>query len=285
MTYPKPERAQIDFFNRHGYLVVENAIPATDLDELEGWCEKILEEKETLANDWAWDARESRDQRSFRIVQSSPSFVWKDIRESAYRKWLVEFGSILMNRKLEFWYDQFLAKPPAKSVPTYWHQDEGYWGRNLDDRGITCWIPLQDVTAQNGCIARSARRISPAKKAGAAWRPTAPAANAARGLGQGWKVSPYILIDPAKTFTLADIEGPGAIQQIWMTPHAANGATHPAHLLGRPGAAVGRMPGRRFLRLRLGEIRAGLSLAVCVNPGRAFNCYWEMPFRKRAASP
>ncbi len=24
------------------------------------------------------------------------------------------------------------------------------------------------------------------------------------------------------------------------------------------------------------------SLAVCVNPGRAFNCYWEMPFRERA---
>jgi hypothetical protein len=24
------------------------------------------------------------------------------------------------------------------------------------------------------------------------------------------------------------------------------------------------------------------SLAVCVNPGRAFNCYWEMPFRRRA---
>ena len=24
------------------------------------------------------------------------------------------------------------------------------------------------------------------------------------------------------------------------------------------------------------------SLAVCVNPGRAFNCYWEMPFRKKA---
>ena len=24
------------------------------------------------------------------------------------------------------------------------------------------------------------------------------------------------------------------------------------------------------------------ALPVCVNPGRAFNCYWEMPFRKRA---
>ena len=23
------------------------------------------------------------------------------------------------------------------------------------------------------------------------------------------------------------------------------------------------------------------SLAVCVNPGSAFNCYWTMPFRRR----
>src|SRR4029079_7570894 len=44
-----------------------------------------------------------------------------------------------------------------------------------------------------------------------------PAANTARGLGQGWKVSPYILIDPGQTFTLANIEGEGANQKIWMT--------------------------------------------------------------------
>src|SRR5580765_6477303 len=39
----------------------------------------------------------------------------------------------------------------------------------------------------------------------------------AAGLGQGWKISPSIFIEPGDTFTLADIEGPGAIQQIWMT--------------------------------------------------------------------
>src|SRR3974390_1526245 len=44
-----------------------------------------------------------------------------------------------------------------------------------------------------------------------------PAANAARGLGQGWKISPYIIIEPGETRTLADITGAGAIQQIWMT--------------------------------------------------------------------
>jgi hypothetical protein len=35
--------------------------------------------------------------------------------------------------------------PHAMVPPTYWHQDEAYWGRNLCDRGITCWMPLQDV--------------------------------------------------------------------------------------------------------------------------------------------
>ena len=38
------------------------------------------------------------------------------------------------------------------------------------------------------------------------------------GLGQGWKISPYISIAPQQTYTLADIRESGAIQQIWMTP-------------------------------------------------------------------
>jgi phytanoyl-CoA hydroxylase len=152
MAYPEATDAHLKFFEEHGWLVVEDAIPDADIDALEAHCEDIMNDKQKYANDWAWDSKESRENRSFRIVQSSPSFVWKDIREQAYRKWLVAFGSSLMRRNLEFWYDQFLAKPPGKSVPTYWHQDEGYWGRNLEDRGVTGWIPLQDVSAENGCM-------------------------------------------------------------------------------------------------------------------------------------
>ena len=41
---------------------------------------------------------------------------------------------------------------------------------------------------------------------------------AARELGHGWKVSPSVKIKAGETFTLCDIEGPGAVQHIWMTP-------------------------------------------------------------------
>ena len=43
-------------------------------------------------------------------------------------------------------------------------------------------------------------------------------AKAARDLGQGWKISPSVRITPRQVFTVAEIQGPGAIQHIWMTP-------------------------------------------------------------------
>jgi hypothetical protein len=109
----------------------------------------------------------------------------------------------------------------------------------------------------------------------------ANAANAARDLGQGWKVNPYIRIKPGETFTLADIEGPGAIQHIWMTPAGKwrysilriywDGETDPSV----------EVPVGDFFGMGWGTYSKLTSLAVCVNPGSAFNCYWSMPFRKK----
>ena len=109
------------------------------------------------------------------------------------------------------------------------------------------------------------------------------AARAARDLGRGWKVSPYILIEPGATFTLADIQGAGSIQQIWMT--LARGKWRHTILRAywddqaQPSIEC---PAGDFFVCGWESFAQVSSLAVCVNPGRAFNCYWEMPFRKRA---
>jgi phytanoyl-CoA hydroxylase len=152
MSYPDASADEIGFYREHGWLVVRDAIAPDDLDEIERRCEILIDQKERFANDWAWSDKEDLKDRSFRIVQSSPSFVWKEIADQPYRQWLKRFGDALMGLELAFWYDQFLAKPPGTSTPTYWHQDEAYWGRNLFDRGVTGWIPLQDVDVGNGCM-------------------------------------------------------------------------------------------------------------------------------------
>jgi len=106
------------------------------------------------------------------------------------------------------------------------------------------------------------------------------AKNAARDLGQGWKVSPYIHIEPQKTFVLAEIQGPGAIQQIWMTP-SGNWRFSILRFYwdGEEESSV-EVPVGDFFVCGWGKYAQVSSLPVCVNPGSAFNCYWVMPFRK-----
>ena len=152
MAYPKATPQQVAFFAEHGYIVVEDAIDPDDLQVLIEHCSEILAKKETMAYDWAWEKGTPREQREFKIVQASPTRYWPEINDSPFRKWAIEFAGALLGKPLEFWYDQFLAKPPGKSAPTAWHQDEGYWGRNLDERGITCWMPFHDVDVSNGCM-------------------------------------------------------------------------------------------------------------------------------------
>jgi hypothetical protein len=108
-----------------------------------------------------------------------------------------------------------------------------------------------------------------------------PAAPQAAELGQGWKISPYVVIPPGETFEIADIKGMGAIQQIWMTPTG-----HWRHSILRiywddqeqPSVEC---PVGDFFACGWQKYAQVTSLPICVNPGSAFNCYWEMPFHKR----
>src|SRR5204862_7991436 len=125
---------------------------APDNKQLEECCEEIIRRKDELEVDCAWQKGEARDGRDFKILQSIPTRHFPEINDSRFRAWRIEFPSALMRRPVEFWYDQFLAKAPGKNAPTPWHQDEGYWGRNLDDAGITCWMPFHDVGEENGCM-------------------------------------------------------------------------------------------------------------------------------------
>jgi hypothetical protein len=103
----------------------------------------------------------------------------------------------------------------------------------------------------------------------------------ARDLGQGWKISPSVRIDPGDTFTLADIEGSGAIQQIWMTPTGNWRYSILRIYWDDQEVPSVECPVGDFYAMGWGGYAQLSSLAVCVNPGSAFNCYWEMPFQKR----
>jgi hypothetical protein len=131
------------------------------------------------------------------------------------------------------------------------------------------------------------RSISPETFSGAkgqgAMATTGTGAEAARDLGQGWKVSPSIRIAPGETATLAEIAGAGAIQQIWVTTHYVNWRRLVLRFYwdGDQDPAV-EVPLGDFFCNGWSQFAQVSSLPVAVNPNGGMNCFWEMPFRTGA---
>jgi hypothetical protein len=103
----------------------------------------------------------------------------------------------------------------------------------------------------------------------------------ARELGQGWKLSPSVVIKAGSTFTLATIDGSGSIQHIWMTPTGNWRYSILRFYWDDETTPSVEVPVGAFFCMGWNQYAPVTSLPVVVNPGSAFNCYWPMPFRKK----
>ena len=105
----------------------------------------------------------------------------------------------------------------------------------------------------------------------------------ARELGQKWKVRPWIYLDPNVETPLLDTDGPGVVRHIWLTLEKKYFRSIIIRMYWdneeTPSVAVPL--GDFFCNAPVygGDMQ---SLAFCVNPDNAMNCYLPMPFRKHA---
>lgn len=142
---------------------------------------------------------------------------------------------------------------------------------------------MQDICLRSAAKTRS---ISPENvtgekgSGGATELEQGTAARAARDLGKGWKVNPFFSVQPGETITLANVQGEGAITHIWMTPTGSWRQQILRFYWDDSEVPAVECPMGDFFASGWGVYSQINSLAVCVNPGSAFNCYWRMPFRK-----
>ncbi|MGN8769085.1 glycoside hydrolase family 172 protein [Paenibacillus barengoltzii] len=108
-------------------------------------------------------------------------------------------------------------------------------------------------------------------------------AECARDLGQGWKVSPSVNIAPGQAFTVAEIDGPGAVQHIWLTcfPDSWRHLILRMYWDDEVDPSVETPLGDFFCNGWCERSNVN-SLPIAVNPAGGMNSYWVMPFRKKA---
>ena len=141
-------------------------------------------------------------------------------------------------------------------------------------------VHLGNVSRLSGARSRSISPENFGGEKGQGGRATdGTGAACARDLGVGWKISPSIRIQSGEVREIAAIDGPGVVQHIWMTPTGVwRDCIVRIYWDGQEAPSV-ECPLGDFFACGWNEFAPLSSLAICVNPGSAFNCYWPMPFR------
>ncbi len=107
--------------------------------------------------------------------------------------------------------------------------------------------------------------------------------DAARELGCGWKVRPCIRLPEQSETVIMDVEGPGVIRHIWITVNDKFNRALIVRMFwdDEPTPSVECPLGDFFCNAWQSKPTI-LALPINVNPTNGMNCYFPMPFRKRA---
>ena len=143
----------LDFFEKNGYLAGVRVLSDEQVD--------ILREQLTRLADPGHPGHEL-----FHEFHSNESADPDKVLFHALGAWRIEEGfhdllwhpawsvpaSQLLGGAVRFWHDQLFCKPAKDGGVVAWHQDYSYWTRTKPMAHLTCWIALDDATAENGCI-------------------------------------------------------------------------------------------------------------------------------------
>jgi ectoine hydroxylase-related dioxygenase (phytanoyl-CoA dioxygenase family) len=142
-----------EFFHENGYLAGVKILDDAAIEILRGELKKLMDpipEAQKLFYEFHHNESEDPDKILFHALGA-----WRISRAFHDVLWSPRFtipASQILGGAVRFWHDQLFVKPAKDGGIVAWHQDFSYWMRTKPMAHLTCWIALDDSTAENGCI-------------------------------------------------------------------------------------------------------------------------------------
>ena len=145
---------QISFFNTYGFLSDVKLLEDRQVEKLLYDLEEIKDPSHPRHNlFYEFHSNESKDPNAvlfhslghWRITTGFHDVLWNPA-------FVIPASQLLGNKAVRFWHDQLFYKPAHHGGVVAWHQDYSYWRRTLPMQHLTCWVALDDVTTENGCL-------------------------------------------------------------------------------------------------------------------------------------
>lgn len=146
--------SQIDFYNTHGYLVVEDIITQEEVAMYKNIYDDFLSGQINVgANRSDLGANLGDSKKVENITQIMwPSEFMRSLLDMPYHQRALSISKELMGEDMEMDFDMLINKAPLTNTITPWHQDEAYWVNVPDKRATSCWLALDNATIDNGCM-------------------------------------------------------------------------------------------------------------------------------------
>ena len=145
---------QVAFYNTYGFL---SGIRLLDDEQIKVLRKELEEIKDPThpRHDlfYEFHSNESKDPNAvlfhslghWRITPGFHDVLWNPA-------FVVVASQLLGTKAVRFWHDQLFYKPALHGGVVAWHQDYSYWQRTTPMQHLTCWVALDDVTKENGCL-------------------------------------------------------------------------------------------------------------------------------------
>ena len=147
-------KEQVDFFNENGYVSGIKLLEEWQVDALNAEL-AVIADPEHPAHHlfYEFHLNESSDPDAilfhalgaWRTTEGFHDAVWNPA-------FVMAASQLLGNHPVRFWHDQLFCKTARHGGVVAWHQDYSYWTITKPMQHLTCWIALDDVTTENGCL-------------------------------------------------------------------------------------------------------------------------------------
>lgn len=145
---------QLSHFETNGFVSGVELLNSTQIDALKSELTELFDPNHDGREFWyEYHSNESGDANNvlfhalgaWRIREGLHDILWNP-------PFLRVASQLLGNQPVRFWHDQLFCKPAKHGGVVAWHQDYSYWTRTKPMQHLTCWIGLDDATADNGCL-------------------------------------------------------------------------------------------------------------------------------------
>jgi hypothetical protein len=145
---------QIASFHRDGFVAVERVTSDDDVVFLRQILDRLFAAGAGRADGNQFDlAGTDEDESEHKLSQiMHPANYAPELNDSFLVRRASDALSELLGTRVRASIFHAINKPARHGAATPWHQDAAYWDPRFVHRKVSMWVPLQEVTVENGCM-------------------------------------------------------------------------------------------------------------------------------------